>query len=726
MEIRIISNYYFWYLILALAGVVVGIISYRQTFPPLNRLWKTILSALRAVMIILIGILIIEPILNLYSTQTINPRLAVLIDISGSMGVRDGSSSRISYAAEMVSRQLDQISGKYRLFEFSTGLAEADRMPSESDLSGDATSIANALEDFKNHSDNADFGAILLVTDGRQNLGDDPLSEASALNIPIHTLTVGQRVEEKNLAIENIIYPAVAYSGVNFNVEADISANGMERGKSRLIMRLGTKGVADKQFDLPEENRKVRINFDIQAPEPGNYEYSLSTPVFDGEANRVDNERLFAVRVLKNRLKVLLISSTLDWEYKFARQMIEQFDEFELDAVYPELGGRFSDPGIPQGLDGLKKYDVVFMVNSSPPDVRISNIDLKKYVDEGGSLIYVAGFDSPNDLRLFETLLPVKGSNVQIEHGEYFYEPSPTRKQHAAILLDDDPDASRRTWRSLPPFSTLLGNLEPTGEVLLEAGMSSRDSLLTRKKSVDGKTDVRPVITVGPHGNGKTIAITGFPWWRSYFGTINNERLSGAFPEFWRNLIKWSAATDDMKNFKIVSDREVYRLGEAVRLTGYLYDESNRPRNGAFISLTIISDADPSIVKDAVLPQIDNGIYSEQVTSLPAGHYKYKAIATAYGDTLGTTDGEFSIESFSLEMASSAPDYNLTRRISDGTGGKAYTFENIGNFAADLKLEPFEQENQASIRPFGMPLLLAILILGLCLEWGLRKRFRLP
>jgi hypothetical protein len=77
-------------------------------------------------------------------------------------------------------------------------------------------------------------------------------------------------------------------------------------------------------------------------------------------------------------------------------------------------------------------------------------------------------------------------------------------------------------------------------------------------------------------------------------------------------------------------------------------------------------------------------------------------------------------------MASSAPDYNLTRRISEATGGHAYTEANFKQFREQLKLAPYTKENQATIRPFGMPLLLAILIAGLCLEWGLRKRYRLP
>ncbi|OGC91700.1 MAG: hypothetical protein A2W25_06870 [candidate division Zixibacteria bacterium RBG_16_53_22] len=724
MEIQIISNYYFWYILVTLIGLGVGIASYRRSFPPLGKLKRIVLATIRAVMIALIGILLIEPLLNVRSTTTINPKLAVLVDISRSMSTKDGTVSRSAQAGELIGRQLAGIKDSYKIFEFSSGLSETGSLPEEEAMSGDATSIANALAELGRRDDFKDFGAVMLVTDGRQNLGDDPVEIGAGLGLPIYTLTVGERVDEKNLAIDNVIYPAVAYSGANFRVEAELSANGLIPGKSRLTLRQGSKAAADKAFDIPQENRKVRVAFDVKAPEPGNYEYTLSAPVFEGEANKVDNERLFAIRILRNKLKLLLISSGLDWEYKFARQMLGKFEEFEVDAVYPESGARFSEPGTPQGVDGLEKYDVILMVNSSPVDLRISTVDLKKYLGEGGSLIYLAGADAANDIRLFEGILPVKTSGARLDNGEFFFEPSPTRKQHAAIMMDEDPDASLRIWHSYPPFTSILMNIEPTGVVLLEAGVTARDSALTLKMLPRGT--VRPVLTVGSSGKGHVAAITGFPWWRSFFGSVNNQRLASAMPEFWRNLVKWSAATEEMRNFRIITDRKVYRLGEPIRFTGYLYDESNRPRNGALVSLRINARDDPATIKDVVLPQVDNGIYSGDMASFPSGRYGFKAFAAAFGDTLGKTDGDFAVESFSLEMASTAPDYNLTRRLSEGTGGKTYTAENIGNFSQDLKLEPYAQESQASLRPFGMPAVLTVLVIGLCLEWALRKRFRLP
>ena len=120
------------------------------------------------------------------------------------------------------------------------------------------------------------------------------------------------------------------------------------------------------------------------------------------------------------------------------------------------------------------------------------------------------------------------------------------------------------------------------------------------------------------------------------------------------------------------------------------------------------------------------GIYNGRLESVAPGKYRFEAVALSYGDTLGRTSGEFTIEEYSLEMTSSSPDYNLTGRIAEVTGGKAYTRENFSGFAENLVLEPHVETRLSLIRPFGTTSILIIILAGLCIEWGLRKRFRLP
>ena len=712
MDIAVLSKYWYWYLLASLIGIAVGAASYRTSFPPVSKTIRMLLAVLRGTMIFLIGVFLIEPVLNLYSWNTVIPKLAVLFDTSGSMDLKTGDRTRLGLARAFGDSVISATRSDYDIFSFDENLMEIDKFPDKADTSGNATAISSALEALKGRKDFDDYGAVLLVTDGRQNLGAAPVETALSLGVPVHTLTVGAAVEGVNISLDDIAAPASAYSGDDFKIETRVKAEGVKAEKSKAFLKLDGRMIAERQFDVPREGRFTTVEFDVKAPEPGLIRYEVEILKAEGESESVDNKRVVSVNVLKNRIKVLLCSDVLDWEYKFIKQSLSGFDEFQIDAVYQLEEGRFSAPGPPNTFAALAEYDIVIMVNCAPGDVRIARPNLVMYVEEGGSLVYVAGSDFMADYESFGDLLPIETERPLVNQGEFLFEPSPTRKQHAAILLNDDPETSSRLWYALPPLAGIISGIKPAGDVLLEtrANFAGQDAI--------------PVLTVGDVAKGRTAIMTGYPVWRSYFGARHENAI--AIPTFWKNLVRWATAKSDAKNFDIVTERDVYRLGEPIRLTGYLYDESNQPKGGALVTVSVYPKGDDKAIKDIVLAQSAVGIYKGELTSLAPGEYKFKAFAQSYGDTVGTTDGEFVIEKFSLELASSAPDYNLTSRISEATGGRAYTVDNFSEFINDLKLTPFEREKHSVIKPFGMPIFLIIVLCGLCLEWGMRKRLRLP
>lgn len=701
-------------MLLSLIGIVAAVISYRITFPPISKTARILLAALRGLMIFLLGLLLMEPVMNIFSSTRVEPALAVLFDDSGSMGLSAEGGSRIQLADSLAGNALAELRDEKRIFAFSSDLRELKSPPSAIDSAGNATSIAGALEELSAREDAGDYGAVLLVTDGRQNLGEDPVAAAMKLDMPVYTLTVGEKAEQANVAITDVTAPALAYSGDKFNVDVQIEAEGEGNARSKAFLKLNGKVVAEKLFDLPGGGRKTTVEFEAEAPSPGRYNYKVSTPVLERD-EPVDNERTFSVNVLKNKIKVLLTSDALDWEFKYTRRFLVENSEFDVDAVYPSGMGRFSEPGPPLTADDLAKYDLVVLINCRPEDVRIARSNLEKFVEKGGAVVYVAGSDCPADIGGFDGLLPFESTstgNSKISQGEFLFEPSPVYKQHAAILVKDNPEESARIWHSLPPFGAVITGLKPTGEVILETRSAFRDQ------------NPLPVLTVDDKGKGRVAAITGFPLWRSYFGAAKGSDT--AIPLFWKNLARWATARHEGGNFEIFTDRAVYRLGEPIKMTGYLYDEANRPKGGALVAVSITPEGDQKPIKDVVLTQSGSGIYGGDVLSLAPGSYTFRSTASSYGDTLGTTSGKFTIEKYSLEVASGAPDYSLTRRISEATGGKAYTSADFADFTSDLKLTPFEREEHARVKPFGMPLFLVIVLAGLCIEWGMRKRMRLP
>ncbi len=714
MEILILSKYWYWFALLTIAALAIGVYSYRISYPPLSKLWRILLAVFRGVAALLLGLLLIEPLLNAYSEHTVKSRLAVLIDDTSSMGTTIDGISRIELADSLAAAELSDIDYRYDVFTFSGGKTESNVLPKTGDLSGDATSISGALETVESSKNFHEYGALLLVTDGRHNLGSDPMDRAADLDIPVYTFTVGEEIAESNISISEVVFPSVAYSGDKFKIGTEISGRGLGNTRSRLLVKEGAKIVESAMFDVPSEGRNIKVDFDIEAPDPGNVEFRISTPLLGNETKTADNERIIVVRVLKSKINVFIGASSLNWEFKFIKQALNQFEEFNVDAVYPETPGRFAAPGIPRGLSGLNKYDVIIFVNCSPADLRIAVDDLRNFISEGKAMLYMAGSDFNSNIRRFGDLLPLEVQNVSIAEGEFFFEPVLRYRQHAAISLSEDPDESERYWNSLPPLSAMLMGIKPTGEILLEGRIGS------------GASRSYPLLIAGKLEKGRIISVTGFPIWKSHFGSANLDGMSDVIPKFWKSLLRWVSSTEVEERFKVFTDQKVYRLGEPINFTGYLNDESNSPKNGALVVVSITPEGEKLKFKDAVLSQVDNGIYGGELESPGAGKYNFEAVALSFGDTLGVYSGEFAVESFSLEMAASAPDYKLTQTIAEITGGAAYNIDNIKDFSENLELNPYAETELSRIKLFGMPAIMAIILVLLCVEWGLRKRFRLP
>lgn len=714
MQTEILTKYWYLYSILTLAGLAAGIFSYRRSFPPLGKVPRAILAGIRGIIVVILGLFLIEPVIDIYSAKSLEPVLAVLTDNSRSMEISNIGQRRIDVADSLrlaVFRDM-QVESYEFLFSDSLRRVEGDRSGFES--GGDATSIAGALESLGSSDGFENIGAALLITDGRQNLGEDPVSVAMKLNIPVYSLTVGEAVEERNISLDEISSPAVVYSGDEFSLKARIRAAGIEALTSTIQLKHNGRAITDRRFDVPREGRMTEVELKVVAPDPGEYEYEVSVPTAEGEIETADNQRSLVIRVLKEKVKILLGTASLNWEYAFIKQALSRYDDFEVTAVYPEGSGRFSSDLTSGGEEGLAEYDVILLVNSHPSGIRLPVANLKKSVNAGASLIYVAGVDWLTDIRQFDDLLPLDPVRPELVKGEFFFEVSPTFRQHAAVQLDDNPDLSVRLWNSLPPFDSAISGIKPTGEVLLEA----------RSQLSEGQS--LPVLTIKDYGDGRAAAITGFPLWRSYFGSLRDETVAESIPRFWGNLVRWISETERTENFRVSTDRRVYRLGEPVRMTAWLYDEAGRPRNGALVAVSVRSGEAEIPERDAVLTQSGDGKYTGSISSLTPGQYRFISRALSYGDTLETVSGEFKIEKSSLEMSSRAPDYDLTRRISEATGGVAYREDDFQNFANDLHLTTYVRESHARIEPFGMTVFLLIVLAGLAIEWGLRKRFKLP
>jgi hypothetical protein len=121
----------------------------------------------------------------------------------------------------------------------------------------------------------------------------------------------------------------------------------------------------------------------------------------------------------------------------------------------------------------------------------------------------------------------------------------------------------------------------------------------------------------------------------------------------------------------------------------------------------------------------DLGDYTTTLRALPPGKYSFEGRVFRDSKEIGTKKGDFLVEEYSVEDSDLKTNFDLLKRMAEVSGGRYYEKEEIENLADDLNLVEKEEQKTKEIQLWNHPLLLALFVLCLSIEWAIRKRSQL-
>ncbi|MCP4218068.1 MAG: hypothetical protein GY765_25720, partial [bacterium] len=266
-------------------------------------------------------------------------RLIILVDRSASMGVRDVAGKTRFEAA--LSALLDpktkaafksSFVPEIRLFDRDTREMNPGK-PGEPDGSGTdiGKALIRAVEDL-----GTDSGAgILLVSDGRSTNGDpfEGSQLALARSVPVWTLCMGGKIEHRDVWIKTRSSELLAFGNDEVEISALVHRAGFPNHSVRVdLIEDGT--VLDTKEVLPGTGNGTRVSFRITAPGKGEHRYVLRAVPLKGEADLLNNERPVFLRVVGEKVRVLLIEGRPHWDTKFLVQALKRHERVDLTAIY--------------------------------------------------------------------------------------------------------------------------------------------------------------------------------------------------------------------------------------------------------------------------------------------------------------------------------------------------------------------------------------------------------
>ncbi|GAA4421850.1 hypothetical protein [Bremerella cremea] len=625
------------------------------------------------------------------------------------------------------------------------------------------TRIGDAVIQLVNRERGGPFAGILLVSDGANNEGTQPIEAARMvreIGARIVTIGLGSDQQPQNVRIVDLEAPSKAYPGDQFQLRGYVQGFGMPNKFVTLQVASGVMDdegnfqeqsidMASEPIRLGEDGEVIPVDFQITPENIGTRAYQLRiVSASESDIDPSDNQKTVKVQIVQQRNRVLLVAGGPTREYRFLRNQLFRDKDVELHVLL-----QTGEPGISQESDELlfefpddptvlfEEYDCIVAFDPDWSQFSYDQIQLlERWVGEkAGGLIVVAGpIFTPvwasqkrgNDaIDIVKDLHPVtffsRGTGIGL--GRFGSETphkillSSEGQKSEALRLDSDADVSARIWQQFPGvygYFTVSG-VKPGAAVWAE---------------IDGDSTGKSPVYMASHfyGAGRVIFLGSGEIWRLRSMGV------GYFEAFYTKLIRYASqgrlARDSSRGLLLVSADRV-SLGETVDVRAFLTDAQHNPLTDPQLEARLVKpDGTEESLMLRQLPEFEEGQYAGQFTPLQDGEYRVEVILPGGGDdSLLTREVRARIPD--REIANPRRDDAVLTALSGETGGKSIVGisdlmkqENLAALVGPEALPPrdmFTALPDLTDRTFQLQLrgwLMAFIVLALSVEW-IQRRF---
>jgi hypothetical protein len=592
--------------------------------------------------------------------------------------------------------------------------------------------------------------AIILLSDGVTTEGRSlaEVAEYARLkSIPIFTVGLGNDQSPRDLRLSDLLVDDVVFVGdvVNF----DVKLTGAGYQGERVTVRLREEGsrsvLAEQDVIVGDDGQSQPVRLTYRPPRQGDFKYVVEVEPLEGEADAANNRQVREVSVRDETIRVLLVESRPNYEYRFLKPLLERQvksaeagggKSIELSVVLQEAGEGYSEQdesarvGFPVSREELFRFDVILFGDVDPSEFTTSMLEnVAAFVKErGGGLVFMSGPRytplAYRDTPLAE-LMPIDLNTVSMPNPLANIErATPVRPTRLGLIspqmqLADSPLESAAVWQHLPGIYWMLDapDKKPGARVLAEH---------PSRTGSDGAN--LPIILLYYVGAGKVVfhATDETFQWRFRRGDIY-------FGRYWVQTIRYlsrSKLLGQNRSAELTADREEYRLDETVRLRLRFFDDRQAPPQDDGVTVVLERQGGRrqqiTLRRDAA----SRGIFEGAVTNLVEGTYRtWVASPTFEGNPPGF---RFSVVAPPGEHARMEMDSAELERTASISRGKYYGIDTADRLLGDLprgrqvriqSLPPTHVWSLPHLPPlFDVWLLPAAFVGLIVLEWLLRKR----
>lgn len=678
---------------------------YRFTIPEVSPVKRYTLMGLRIIIFCVVVFLMFEPVANLFFNKEVRPVNIVAFDNSASIRSGKDSIQKTESVRKMISDFTNE-AAKYN-FNFVEFSGEAYALEGDSlsliDFSGKSTNLSSAT----GYSPADGIPASLtLITDGIINKGANPLSAAENSPYPIFTISVGDTAAKKDVTIKNILHNEVVYTGSKSPITVYLLSNGFSGESAEIRLYEDDKQIEIKKITLSDAAINT-VTFDYTPNSPGEKKLTASAEVLSGDEQPANNKSIVYIKVLDDKINILLLAGYPSADLKFIRSAISTDTSLTVTSLTQISAGKFLEGEFNKEL--LNKADVLYLINfpgTETPAALLEEIRLQVTLKGKPFFLQITPY---SDLQKFRTMIPYLPVEL-VRSGEGIREIFPELNTEYRLhpVIRSAAEINPASVNSLSPV------LQPGWVLKAKPGATV---LLTSRVNNVKLPD--PMMVLQSLGSRRNIFISGADLWK--WKMQRNPLFS--FDRFIQGTIKWLASLEEKKLLEIKPTQKIFSEYENIEFTAELVDESFEPLTSENISLRIQQG---SFNRELIMTEAGNGLYEGIFENIPAGEYRFFGSVKRDGKVFAADSGRINIGEIDIEQLNLRTDAPLLAALAVYTGGKYYDSNNyeeiFKEYAKLIASRTQMTEEVKEYRIWSNQYILILLILLLSVEWFIRKR----
>jgi uncharacterized membrane protein len=734
-------------------------------FTPLSRTRRCLLALLRILVILTLLVAMLRPTHIFTELQKQSATLVFLMDQSRSMLIEDTTAGdsrweemkrTIAAAAPHVQKLREEKNLEIRAYTFDDDIEriELDTLTEQGAApDGIESAYGESLRDVLQREDGKRLIGLVLMGDGaEQTVGitesnsETVAKQMARLGCPLFAVPFGQRAgtnRVRDVAVESAPEDLAVFVKNRLTLEGTLRVSGYANEDLPVQLILETpegkeEVVATDRVRVGSDGEQVPFQLTYIPEAAGDYKLLVRAVPQEGEVTTTNNELPAFLTVLSGGLKILYIQGEVRPEQRFLRRALAASPD--IDVTLLNLDPRHRKQWPLRNLAQHFKsgaYDVyilgdvdsrAFHPGDSAQNRPADLLKLKEAVLDGAGLLMLGGWHSFRPGGYHHTpladVIPVEMDAKIDRFVNQNFDESIDRTLHLEGPLQmrpADPWGLRIPLMKIAPAAENMAawlKLSPLSGANRFRGVKAGAHVLAD----DGQQ--HPLLVSGEPG-GRVLAFAGDSTWR--WVMQGHEDL---YRRFWRQVALWLAQKEAPKaeNVWVKLDGRRFTPGQRISFHAGAESPSGDPVPNLSISAEVI---EPNGTKREVRLAHTKDDFSGIVRNCNApGSYTITLEAKSGNTTIGSDTAQFFLYAKDRELSGSTSDPAMLETLANHTqeqGGRSLPPEELSEVLLALIEQPMELEQRVRrlATYWDRWYVLALFAGLLCIEWFLRKKWRL-